>query len=107
MDKTDTFEFINGVPAYLTGKSAKRRNARRNCDGSLKFARLDKPRDVKYSTRGHGVTHGGERGIGRSQYEIRRIGACVTLDYVTEQTHELFEVVKPSKRMARLMARSL
>ncbi len=72
MDKTDTRTFINGVPAYLTGKSARARNTRRNCDGSLVFGKMKEPRDIKFTSRGSGITHGGPKGIGLTQYHRRK-----------------------------------
>lgn len=71
MDKTDTRTFINGVPAYLAGNLAERNN-RRNCDGSKVFSKLATPRDIKFTSRGSGITHGGTKGIGLTQYHRRK-----------------------------------
>jgi hypothetical protein len=81
MDKTDCYSFINGKPAYLYGRTAKTRNRRKHCDGSLVFPKLDKPRDVKFTAKGNGVTYDGPKGLSRTQYEIRRIGACTVINY--------------------------
>ena len=85
MDKTDTFTFINGAPAYLVGKTARRRNNRQNCDGSKVFAKMDKPRDINFSPRGSGVTHGGPKGIGLTQYHRRKfLHVVITYDATPE-----------------------
>lgn len=87
MDKTDTFTLVNGLPAYLAGNTAKARNARRNCDGTKVFAKLDKPRDIKFSSRGSGVVHDGKgRGIGLTQYHRRKFQHVVITFDATPET---------------------
>lgn len=104
MDKTDCFTFINGTPAYLHGKTAKTRNRRKNCDGSFVFSKLAKPRDVKFTAKGNGVTYDGPKGLSRRQYENRRIGACTVITY--DATPETKIWTGPvSRRMQKLAAK--
>ncbi len=90
--------------ALPEGKSdtAKHRNQR--------FGRMDKPRDIKFTSRGAGMVHDGKPNINRSTYEARRVAICTTRVYDTSPDATLIRVddgARISARARKLRARAL